>query len=358
MRSPLVDATIAVHSATRPIARAVASVVDTTAADVRATVVAHNIDPQTIRTNLGAYAEHPAVRILSLHDGIHSPAGPMNLGMAEATAPFHTLLGSDDEFAPGAIDSWLALQERTDADVVIGRILLGSSHDPYPPVRRGRRTANLNADRDRLHYRSAPLGLVARGAFGDLRFAEGLASGEDLAYSSTLWMTSRSIAYDLYGPPYVVHDDAGDRVTFAPRDVDADFAFLQVMEDAEWFSSASRADRRALAVKLIRIHFFDAVASRLDTPGIAAVSGDLLRTLDRILAWAPDTLAYLSLADRRVIDALHTGTSADAVRDLLERRWVYRSLAAQVPRNPLLAIHRQSPFRTLLAGAMTQRALS
>lgn len=357
MHSPLVDVTIAVHSATRPIARAVASVVNGTKAPVRVTVVAHNIDPEIIRTNLGDWAEHPAVRLLSLRDGIPSPAGPMNLGMQEATAPFHSLLGSDDEFAPGAIDSWLALQRRTGAQAVIGRIrLVTGGPDPYPPVRSGTRTTGLRADRDRLHYRSAPLGLVDRSRFGDLRFAEGLASGEDLAYSATLWITADSVAYDLYGPPYVGHDDVDDRVTSAPRSVDADFAFLDTIEQTDWFPNASRSDLHALAVKLVRIHFFDAVAARLDDPGIAAVSADLLSVLDRVCGWAPGVLSVLSSADRRVIDALRVGSpDAQRVRELLGRRWIYLSLGAQLPRNPLFALHRQAPLRTLFAGARSQR---
>lgn len=357
MESPLVDVTIAVHSATRPIARAVASVIDGTAAPVRVNVVAHNIDPEIIRSNLGAWAEHPAVRLLSLRDGIPSPAGPMNLGMAEATARFHTLLGSDDEFAPGAIDSWLELQRKTGAEVVIGRIrLVTGGPDPYPPVRRGRRTVALSADRDRLHYRSAPLGLIDRSRFGDLRFTEGLASGEDLPYTSELWITANNVAYDLYGPPYVGHDDADDRVTSAPRDVAADFAFLRVIEESDWFATASKAHRRALAVKLLRIHFFDAVAARLDTPGIAGVSEELLAIVDRVSGWTPGVLSVLSLADRRVIDELRRDTpDPERTRTLLGRRWIYLSPAAQLPRNPFLALHRQAPLRTLSAGARSQR---
>ncbi|MBS0025600.1 glycosyltransferase family A protein [Microbacterium paraoxydans] len=357
MESPLVDVTIAVHSATRPVARAVASVIEGTTAPVRVTVVAHNIDQEIIRANLGTWAEHPAVRLLSLRDGIPSPAGPMNLGMAEATARFHALLGSDDEFAPGAIDSWLALQRATSAEVVIGRIrLITGGPDPYPPVRGGRRTTGLSADRDRLHYRSAPLGLVDRERFGKLRLTEGLISGEDLPYSSELWMTAKSIAYDLYGPPYIVHDDAEDRVTSAPRDVAADFAFLRVIEEADWFAKASAADRRSLAVKLLRIHFFDAVAARLDTPGIAAVAAELLAVVDRVSAWAPGVLSVLSIADRRVIDELRRDTpDPERTRGLLGRRWIYLSPAAQLPRNPFLALHRHAPFRTLAAGARSQR---
>ncbi len=118
MTEPLVDVTIAVHSSTRPIARAVASVIDHTSAAVRVNVVAHNIDPEIIRENLGAYASDPRVRLLSLHDGIPSPAGPMNHGFANSTAPFISVIGSDDELAPGAIDSWLSVQAETGATPV------------------------------------------------------------------------------------------------------------------------------------------------------------------------------------------------------------------------------------------------
>lgn len=357
MESPLVDVTIAVHSASRPVARAVASVVDRTEAAVRATVVAHNIDPEIIRAQLGAYATHASVRLLSLQDGIRSPAGPMNLGIAEATARFYSLLGSDDEFAAGAIDSWLAVQRRTAASVVIPRItLVDGSPDPYPPVRGGRRRSKLDADRDRLHYRSAPLGLIDRNTFGALRLTEGLASGEDLAFSSTLWMTASSIAYDLDGPPYVCHDDAEDRVTSAPRPVADDFGYLDAIEAAPWFSSSSRANRIALAVKIIRVHCFDAVAARLDTFDDAPLlHHEIAAVVDRISGWAPGTLDLLSRADRALIDAVSTQTPSSTLRELLERRRAYRSPAAQLPRNPLRALHRQAPFRTLLAGALSQR---
>ena len=120
--APLVDVTIAVHSASRPIRRAVASVLDGTEAPVRVIVVAHNIDPAIIRDNLGDLATDDRVLMLDLQDGIRSPAGPMNAGFANSTAPFIALLGSDDEFAPGALDSWLRVQRSTGASTVIPKI--------------------------------------------------------------------------------------------------------------------------------------------------------------------------------------------------------------------------------------------
>lgn len=358
MRSPTIDVTIAVHSATRPIARAVASVIDHTRAAVRVTVVAHNIDSEIIRTNLGEYADHPGVRLLALRDNINSPAGPMNLGMDHASAPFHSLLGSDDELEPGALDSWLDLQRSTGASVVIARIRLSSGgYDPYPPVRNGRRTKKLHASKDRLHYRSAPLGLVERARFGHLRLSEGLASGEDLAYASALWLTGGTIAYDLHGPAYIGHDDAIDRVTSAPRPLASDFAFLDEIEAAPWFAGLARVDRHALMVKLFRIHVFDAIAARVIEPGVAAEAADFIKVLDRLEEMAPGVLGLLSRADRRVIDALRTG-AADSKNytQLLAARWKYRSPAALLPRNPALILASQAPLRTLAAGARSLSA--
>lgn len=353
-----VDLTIAVHSATRPIARAVTSVIDRNRARIRVNVVAHNIDPEIIRANLGDLAEHPDVRLLELHDGVRSPANPMNFGLAHSQAPFVSVMGSDDELEPGAVDSWLALQAETGASTVIARIrIVGRSNDPYPPVRNGRRTRGLDPRKDRLAYRSAPLGLVDRRRFPSLRFTEGLPSGEDLAYSATLWFTGEHIAYDLTGPAYVVNDDADDRVTFSARSVSEDFAFLDAIEATEWFPRLARRARSALLIKVLRVHFFDAVLARMRSePGLLAHRDDLADVVARAERLAPGVTALLARVDRDVIDELRSDAPDEArILHLLDARWNYRTVGALVTRNPFLVAHRQAPLRTLFAGmrAMT-----
>ncbi len=353
-----VDVIIPVHSASRPIARAVGSVIDHTDAPARVTVIAHNIDPAIIRTGLGAYAEHPHLRLLALADGIPSPAGPMNLGFAEASAPFTALLGSDDEFAPGAIDSWLRVQRDTGADAVFARIrLAGGATDPYPPVRRGTRRRELDGEADRLAYRSAPLGLVSRERFPDLRMTEGVGSGEDLVYSLTTWFTGRHLAYDLDGPGYVCHGDAEDRVTAAKRPLAEDFGFLDALERTPWFVAAGTAVREAILVKIIRMHVFDALRSHLasDSPD-DAVADDFRALLGRIAGLAPRVERLLSVADGRVLSALRDDEFDPArLTALLAARQRYTHPSAILTRNPLAVFHRQAPFRTLLAGALLQR---
>ena len=359
MTDPLVDLTIPVHSATRPIARAVASIVEHTTAPVRVNVVAHNIDPRVIEANLGEFAHHPGVRLLALDDGIPSPAGPMNLGLEHSDAPYIAVMGSDDELAAGALDSWLAIARETHATTVIARIDIdGRGMDPYPPVRKGRRTRGLSARKDRLAYRSAPLGLIDRRRFEHLRFTEGLASGEDLAYSAELWFTGENIAYDRTGPAYIVNNDADDRVTFDPRSVTDDFAFLDAITTAPWFARLKPADRRALMVKILRVHFFDAVLLRIKSPdGLRAHREGLAGVVARLEHIAPGVLRLLARVDRAVIDEVRSeAPDRDRILHLLDARWNYRSFGALATRNPFLVFHRQAPLRTLYAGLRSTQA--
>ncbi|GAB2562073.1 hypothetical protein GCM10027033_18650 [Leucobacter ruminantium] len=335
------------------------SVIDHTAAPVRVIVVAHNIDAGIIRANLGAYAADPRVEVLELRDGIPSPAGPMNFGFASSTAPFISLIGSDDELEPGAIDSWLAMQRRTGAEAVLARIIDHGRTDPYPPVRGGRRLEGLDAVRDRLAYRSTPVGLLSRERFGQLRLVEGLPSGEDIPYSLSVFFTAQKLAYDLHGPAYVLNEDAEDRVTAEPREVMLDFGFLPEVERLEWFAQAPADVRRSIVLKLIRMHFLDAVRARAQNEQqFWANASDLAAVAEELKALSPGVLGLLSIAHRSLIDEITAARPSYArVRKLLEASTRYRSPAALLSSQPMFALHAQAPFRTLLAGFLAQRTV-
>lgn len=346
---PIIDVIVPVHTETRPVARAVASIVGHTEAPVRVTVVAHNIEPDRIARRLGPYAEHPSVRLIELQDGIRSPAGPYNLGLAEATAPTVAVLGSDDELQPGALDSWLAVLRSTGAAMVIGRILYADGRqEPSPPVR-WRRWNRLHPVGDRLSYRSAPLGLIDRAAFGELRFSEGLGSGEDLVFVARIWFSRNRIAYDRRGPAYFGHEDEGDRTTGVVRTVAEDFAYLDELLAVVDEYGGNRA-RRSVAAKLIRVHVFDAVAARVSRgPWLPGQREEIVAVARRILAWGPGAEKYLSRVDRIALDTLlDPQGSTEVLLDAFQRRWDQRSLDALLPRNPLRALHAQSPLRIFL----------
>ena len=92
--------------------RAVASVLDGNAAHASVAVVCHNIAAEEIAQALRP--EHRArVWLLEHRDEHRSASGPFNAGIASSEAEFVAIMGSDDTLAPHAIDSWLALAERT-----------------------------------------------------------------------------------------------------------------------------------------------------------------------------------------------------------------------------------------------------
>lgn len=354
---PIVDVIIAVHSESRPLARAVASILDHNAAAINVWVVAHNIAPDKITNQLGQWASDPRVKLLEFRDGIHSPAGPFNFGIASSTAPFFAVLGSDDSLEAGAIDSWLAVQRRANAAMVIARIFhVGRGFDAWPPTRTLRFGA-LDPVKDRLAYRSAPLGIISREAFGQLRFTEGLESGEDLALVTRIWFSGARIAFDRTGPAYEVHSDAEDRVTFASRPIDKDFRFLNEILDTPWFAELRDSARLAIILKIIRVHVFDAIYARAhhnkwtrdDQTALAEI-------LNRLLGFSPKALHLLSRIDRNALIAatsdsnLHANSTVDSLVGLMARRRHFTTPAAVMPRNPFLLLHRQAPLRTLAAG--------
>jgi len=351
MRTPLVDVVIPVHSKTRPISRAVGSVLNHTQADVRVNVVAHNIEKSIIAKNLGSFREDTRVRLLHLVDGIPSPAGPMNFGLDHCTGDFVSVMGSDDEFEPGAIDSWLAVAQQGRADFVISQIRnAGGGLVPSPPAR-PRRRLNLDAVKDRLSYRSAPLGLLARTAFPDLRFAENLASGEDLPYVTELWFRGKNIAFDRTGPAYLVHADAVDRVTAAPRPIVEDFAFFDLIVDSEWARDFTSRERVAIGIKMLRGHVFDAVVNRAKA-GMSASERDALSEIaGRISSWSRGSEKYLSLLDRKVFEGIRNkNVTVERLMELIAKRWNYRSLDVIMTTNPFLVFSRQAPLRTYIGG--------
>lgn len=356
---PTVDMIIAVHSPERPVERAVRSILDATRTPCRVTVVVHNTGVEAIRARLGNLLDDERLRLLELYDRIPSPAGPFNLGIEAATAELFGIMGSDDELQPGAIDAWVALQRATGASVVIARVQAGPDGptQPAPPVRPIRGLL-VDGVRDRLSYRSAPLGLVSRATFGDLRLAVGLRSGEDISYVTSLWFSGAPIAYCAAGPGYVVRDDASDRVTLEPRSVAEDFAFARPLYDGVG-RSLTRAKRRSLTVKLIRSNLFDLVANRPEDWWTENERASLAALARELVAFAPSALAPLSRHDRRLLDAIvdpHVPTTA--MLHALRARSNYRNVGSLIPRNPLRLLDRESPLRWGLAATLVRRHLS
>lgn len=354
--APDVDVVVAVHDDRRPIARAVSSALASRGVDLRVTVVAHGIESAAIARSLGTVADSPRVRILSFADGIGSPAGPFNAGLAAATAEYVAIMGSDDELEAGAVDAWVAMAERTGSRAVLPRLRhAGGRGVPTPPVRPGH-MRGLDPMRDRLAYRTAPLGILHRKTFGDLRMTEGLASGEDIVFGLEVWFSGEPLAYAARGPAYLIHSDGQGRVTAAARSVREDLAALDVVRRSDLLRRLSEAERTAVVVKLLRVHVFGAVTNRLDetrwTPDDGVALHDEVREL---LALAPDAARVFSVTDRRLLDAIVSSARPETLIGLARLRRRRADPRNLVVRDPAAALAREAPLRFTVASLLRMR---
>lgn len=330
---PDVDVVIPVHRLERPVERAVASVADP-AHGVRAVVVCHNMDPRDLQERLAPFGE--GVRILDLHDGVPSPAGPLNVGLDAARASWVTCMGSDDHEQPGAAAAWIDHLRRRPVDALVLPVLRAESDTvDVPPIRPGR-LQDLDPVRDRLCHRTGPLVLARTEVLRThgIRMSEGLRTGEDLAFTSHLWMVARHIDLLAPGSPCYVEDRSGPRVSATP------FPLAELLEPARrlageaWVTRLGGEHLHALAVRVVRESVLRALAGRadrLDEDGarcareVARLWSDLDPGIDVPLSFAEED------AWRRLLAGADVGALAQAGRDLVSLpRW--RRVLPHTPR--------------------------
>lgn len=350
-----VDLIVAVHRMDRPVGRAVSSILEDAPVDTRVIVVCHGLDAADVQQAIPQWC-HPHVDLVEHHDGIPSPAGPFNAGLARASATYVGVMGSDDFTQPGAVRAWVDIAERTGATAVLARVEYQGGGLVRTPPTRPWRSSGLDAARDRLAYRTAPLGLLRRAVLDrlDLRFDPDLATGEDIGFTTRLWTCGEPVVFARRHPSYVVGTDAEVRVTFTSRQVSAELEGSTRLVSQPWFTELPERYRTAFVVKLIRIHLFSALLvrqdhSQWDSAERAAAAG-CARTLVRA---APAALRCLSIAERRLLDAVldvQVPTSllcSYAVQRTRHGRW-----DTVITKDPRGLFARQGPLRLMVASAL------
>lgn len=342
MTEPALDLVIAVHTTARPIRRAVSSVLESAGHrvdEVRVTVVCHEVGVPAIAALLEGL-EGPNVRLIPHSDGARSPAGPLNAGVAAATAERVAVMGSDDLLERGAVAAWLQIVDRDDPDILLVPLRLqGGAVLRNPLPRRGRR-ARLDPARDRLFYRSSPLALIRRSLLAGISgpFLEGMPTGEDLELGAWLW--SRPVRIDLAAdsPAYVIGADADDRVSTAPHPLRIVLEPVRRLLGRPWVTELEQPVRRALGVKLLRIHVLDALRARPDAAAWGASDEQLLaEVVSRCIALAPGVLDPFSITERRVLEAALSGRGGagralTAMASASESSWRQRTLPRELAR--------------------------
>lgn len=353
MTEPIVDVVIPVHTDRRPIARATASVLATASEATRVTIVCHNVETGRIATALGSWAADPRVRLLHLEDGLPSPAGPINAGLDAATGQYTALLGSDDEYQPGAIDAWVAIAKRDDADVVIPRLFTAPGAPSRNPPTRPFRNRNLDGVRDRLAYRTVQLGLVSRARFGDLRMSPGLRTGEDVIQGASLWFSDARISLARKAPGYLIHqDEPAGRTSTDAKPAAESLLFLDEVLAPDFVATLSAAQRESFAVKLMRTHVMDILGTSLAAGAPAADLEALGDAVRRIVRVAPSVSGLLSRRHARIATELMGEAKPARLAAELAVATDYRRPSSVLPASPLRLLHREATPRLLAAIAL------
>ena len=352
--SPVVDVVVAVHDLGRPVARTVASALTTDwdrSGAVRVTVACHELEADDVAALLPQEAA-PFTRLLEVRDGLGSPSGPYNAGMDAASAEFVTIIGSDDYYEPGALQAWCAAADEQ-VDVVLAPMRMQTGEVINTPRVRPRRTEQLDPVADRMAYRTAPLGLLRLSTLDrmGLRLEEGMAVGGDIAFTVELWHAASRVDLAASAPRYVVGVDASTRVTTTVRPVTVSLAPYAALLSRDWFRVLPAGYRRAVAIKIMRIHVLDTVSRRssVDSWGEGEVAY-VRHVVTELLRCGPAVLRPFSRADRSVLDTIlrPTSTARDIVAATAARavagRWAHL-----LPPAPWNALDRESTLRYYLA---------
>lgn len=343
-RTPSIDVVIAIHDARRPLDRALASVFADALDDVRVIVVCHGIEPSSI-DHLLAGLPRDRIRVIAFADGIHSAAGPFNAGIDASEADYVSVMGSDDFLESGALRAWQQIAAARRPDAVIAEQRHQSGEFIASPLVRPWHSTGLDAVRDRLYYRSAPLGLL-RTAYlrqHDLRFAEGFPAGEDVVMSVLLW-THGTVDLARRCPRYVVGADAVTRTTSQPRAFSDVVGGMMTILDDPRIDALPARNKRSLAIQMARIAVIGAIGVRgsdgdWDDEQVAAAR----RVVEYLERFSPGCLASLSRAERDMLDAAARDPRSAAAA--AAHRSTAHPLAVALPRNLLHAVDRESNVR-------------
>lgn len=343
-----VEVIIAVHQLNRPIERAVRSAfLSAAVGEVRVIVVCHGIESADVRRRIG-FSDNENLVLVDFTDGIASAAGPYNAGLAAAEADYVSFLGSDDILDAGAISSWLADAERTGADAVIAPLRMQSGPMVLTPRARPWRRTDLHPVRDRLSYRTAPLGLLRLSTVRQLglRMTPGVRTGEDIDFGLAMWFRSRRVELGELSMSYVIGEDAVERVTSHVLPLKDEFVAIDRLLAADWAQNLDPASKRAIATKLTRIHLLGALVRRGSTFEWSDQDlNTLRRTMTSLIRFAPGMDRPFSTKDRRLIRAAVSAPSSADLNAAIAKRDSSSYLAGLLTSNPADNFRRESNLR-------------
>ncbi|MCE3292961.1 MAG: hypothetical protein K0Q84_1898, partial [Arthrobacter sp.] len=159
-------------------------------------------------------------------------------------------------------------------------------------------------------------------------------------------------------------DDSGaGRVTSSLSSLADEFQWLERLLASEWLQSASVPERRAVALKVLRVHGIGALLRRASASGLPddVLWNELERTYwsdvtSRLYAFAGGALPELSRRDAELAQAAAAAADVQSLRTAVERHRTAGRLGDLIPAVPTAILSRDSVLRHYLTERLRSRA--
>ena len=213
----------------------------------------------------------------------------------------------------------------------------------------------LDPIRDRVAYRTAPLGLMRLETVRrlGLTMPPRLRNGSDQLFGLRLWFSGETITYARNSPPYIVGADARTRVTTVRKPASDELRAVDEIVADEWFRSLDGVARRAILVKSVRVHVFAAITTR--TVAGTWTSADcewVAGLLGRMSAIEPRYGVTLARADHRLLEAVRAGAEPRSIVELASRRRRFGRPGTLLTRDLRRLFARDAPLRFAAASVL------
>ncbi|WP_257141987.1 glycosyltransferase [Streptomyces sp. sk226] len=263
MTTPDISVIIGAYNAMPYLTKTLTSVVEQTIGRDRLEIITVN-DGSTDGTGdeLERFAaQYPGLFQVFHQENSGGPSAPRNKGLDHARGKFVFFLDADDYLGEEALERMLAMAEKNNTDVVLGK-MVGVNGRGAPASMFRRNQPRTDVFNSRVYWALNPLKLIRRELIEkhELRFPLGYKTCEDQLFTGMIYLKADGISVVAdYDCLFIVKRDDGGNITTTTRGADTRIRVLELMVDMVEKEVPAGPDRDGLMNRHLSIDMFHAL---------------------------------------------------------------------------------------------------
>ncbi|WP_233636556.1 MULTISPECIES: glycosyltransferase [unclassified Streptomyces] len=263
MTTPDISVIIGAYNAMPYLTKTLTSVVEQTIGRDRLEIITVN-DGSTDGTGdeLERFAaQYPGLFQVFHQENSGGPSAPRNKGLDNARGKFVFFLDADDYLGAEALERMLAMAEKNNTDVVLGK-MVGVNGRGAPASMFRRNQPRTDVFNSRVYWALNPLKLIRRELIEkhELRFPLGYKTCEDQLFTGMLYLKADGISVVAdYDCLFIVKRDDGGNITTTTQGADTRIRVLELMVDMVEKLVPAGPDRDGLMNRHLSIDMFHAL---------------------------------------------------------------------------------------------------